>query len=386
MKQHFLKSFSVVVMLLFTAASVFAASGIVWSAYEYIGDGAGGGKYSNKYKISAADGMAVVNIQRPGFAEEDGIYCTFPAGISEMSCKGAIQGAGAVLYLSSFTDQETEVIVKHGLGETKFWVWYEDGTPSSEEKETIKPVMKSAELVSVTFNTAIVKVAATDKQTEDGEEVPVTAFQVVYGEITKVFTATDGQIIINNLSAGTAYEFNIYAVDAVGNISENAIKVSATTETRTSDCEGQLGHFATPDNKRISYTIQYKNNAVVYTVSALNGKVLDFCEIQTNKGGFAATIANGVATYIQEGLTIGEELAVRFLYSTDEFEGNEMTAENISLGDPNIVYYKVGDCDASTTLLPVLENAAPVRKLIRNGQLVIIRDGVEYTVLGNTVL
>ncbi len=385
MKQHFLKSFSVVVMLLFTAASVFAASGIVWSAYEYIGDGAGGGKYSNKYKIAVAEGMNVVNIQRPGFATEDGIYCTFPAGISEMSCNGAIQGAGAVLYLSSFTDQETEVTVKHGLGESKFWVWYEDGTPSSEEKETIKPVMKSAELVSVTFNTAIVKVAATDKQTEDGEELPVTAFQVVFGENTKVFAATDGQIVINNLSAGTAYEFNIYAVDAVGNISENAIKVSATTETRTSDCEGQLGHFATPDNKRISYTIQYKNNAVVYTVSALNGKVLDFCEIQTNKGGFAATIANGVATYTQEGLTIGEELAVRFLYSTDEFEGNEMTSENISLGDPNIVYYKVGDCDQSTTLLPVVDTQTSVRKVIRDGQLYIVRDGVEYTILGNTL-
>ena len=372
-------------MLLMTTASAFAASGIVWSAYDYIGDGAGGGKYANKYKIATAEGMNVVNIQKPGFAEEDGIYCTFPAGISTLSCGGAIQGAGAVLYLSSFINQETEVVVEHGLGTTTFWVWYEDGTPSTEEKEAIKPVMVSAALESVTFNSATLNVNATDKETVDGEDVAVVVFQVLYGESKKVFNAKDGQIVISGLSAGTDYTFEVYAVDAAGNVSDNAITVSATTEIRHSDCEGQLGHFATPDNKRIAYTIEYKNAAVVYTVSALDGHQLDFCEVQTDKGGFAATITDGVATYTQTGLTLGEELAIRFLYSTEAFEGNEMTSETISLGDSNIVYYKVGDCDRSTTLLPVAETDAEVRKCLRNGQLYIIRDGVAYNVFGTTI-
>ena len=289
--------FILLINLLFTAANVFAASGIVWSAYEYIGDGAGGGKYSNKYKISAAERMEVVNIQRPIFAEEDGIYCTFPAGISEISCKGAIQGAGAVLYLSSFTDQETEVIVKHGLGETKFWVWYEDGTPSSEEKETIKPVMKSAELLYVTFNMATVKVEATDKQTEDGEEMPVTTFQVTYGENTKVFNATDGQIVINNLSAGTEYEFDIYAVDAVGNISENTIKVSATTDALTY-CDFATGHlgnanFGDPEGRILLTISNPSGNIIRVTVKPNKGngatKNLDYLRVYapgSEKEGF----------------------------------------------------------------------------------------------------
>ena len=82
MKKHFLKSFALLAML-FSALTMSAASGVDWSAYEFLGDGAGGGTYSNKYKISTAEGMSVVNIQIPGFTQEPSIYATFPAGISD---------------------------------------------------------------------------------------------------------------------------------------------------------------------------------------------------------------------------------------------------------------------------------------------------------------
>ena len=104
---------------------------IDWSGYAWLGDGAGGGAYANKYKMTLADGQAVVNIQKPGFADEAGIYTTFPAAVSDCSLpsgKYAAQGAGMVLYLSAFTAKETEVTVTHGTGTAVFTVYYEDGT------------------------------------------------------------------------------------------------------------------------------------------------------------------------------------------------------------------------------------------------------------------
>ena len=158
------------------------------------------------------------------------------------------------------------------------------GAAATEIEDEIAPVMVDASVAEVTYNSITLNVSGTDKTTADGQVEAVNKF-VIDGT---TYTAENGQIKIEKLTAGTQYTFQVYAKDLAGNVSENSVTVSATTETRISDCEGQLGHFATPDNKRISYTIQYKNNAVVYTVSALNGKVLDFCEIQTNKGNFAS--------------------------------------------------------------------------------------------------
>ena len=40
-----------------------------WSTIDYLGDGAGGGTYTNKYKFYAENGTKAVNIQHPGFSE-----------------------------------------------------------------------------------------------------------------------------------------------------------------------------------------------------------------------------------------------------------------------------------------------------------------------------
>ena len=56
----------------------------------------------------------VVNVQKPGFAKESGVYVTVPAGISKVTVNGnddatltAIDGAGVVVYLTSLTKQST---------------------------------------------------------------------------------------------------------------------------------------------------------------------------------------------------------------------------------------------------------------------------------------
>lgn len=360
MKKLFLKSLALVAMLLCGLTA--SASAVDWSTIDWAGDVTGGGTFANKYKVATPNGGSFLNIQKPGWASEAGLYISFPdANFGEVRINGektkyAVEGAGICLYVSNFTAQETEVQVMNKANSSSQWtlyVYYVDGTPAGggAEKETIKPTMTSASLVSesVTYNSVVINVAGTDKETKDGEDVAVTRFKVVYGETTNTYTATNGQITITGLTPGTAYSFTIYAVDAAGNESEKGITVEATTESRVSQCSGECGHFGNPTVKRIAYTIEYDptEKAVVYTISALNRKKLDFMEVQNTKGSYGVTIPTNdptTCTFTQTGVTVGEELGIRFHYSTDEIGGNELTAEQISMSDPNIIYYKVGDC------------------------------------------
>ncbi len=90
----------------------------------------------NKYKIYSECLTQVVSVQQPGWASEKGIYITVPAGISDCSVNGAIDGAGMILYLSSFTAKETEVTINHGLGSCTFWVYYADGIEGGTDTPT----------------------------------------------------------------------------------------------------------------------------------------------------------------------------------------------------------------------------------------------------------
>lgn len=129
MKKLFLKSFALVAMLL----CGLTASAVDWSGYVWLGNGSGNAEYTDTYKItlpldnSGTNGNAV-NIQKPGFADAPGIYCTFPAGISAISVDGAIQGAGCVLYMTAFTAVETEVTVTYAGGTSTFTVYNAKGS------------------------------------------------------------------------------------------------------------------------------------------------------------------------------------------------------------------------------------------------------------------
>ncbi|MBQ7438971.1 MAG: hypothetical protein IJ548_03465, partial [Paludibacteraceae bacterium] len=75
---------------------------IDWSGYDWIGDGAGGGAYSNKYKLAPDGDQGVVNIQHPGFASADGIYTTFTGAVTACDLGAGnydAQGGGLILHL-----------------------------------------------------------------------------------------------------------------------------------------------------------------------------------------------------------------------------------------------------------------------------------------------
>ena len=110
--------------------------------------------YANQFKWSTVDGVAtpndVVNIQQPGFATAIGIYVTFPAADFNAVYYNDVQktngtdfkidGAGIVFYLSSLTEQNTEIIlkwdetVKYGLN-----IFNDKGTTGGESEPDPDP-------------------------------------------------------------------------------------------------------------------------------------------------------------------------------------------------------------------------------------------------------
>lgn len=224
--------------------------------------------------------------------------------------------------------------------------------------DTEAPVMVSAVLVGeATHNSATLFLSATDDITN-----PVTRFianDATNNIINKELIAdASGNAIISGLTPSTTYNLTITSKDAAGNISLNSSNITFTTTEQLAQCYGEKGHFATPGDTKIGYVIRYAEGNVIYTITPVSDeRTLAFAELQTTSGSFAMTIAGDAksATYTQTGLTEGSNIAIRFLYRLDNMGGNDMTAENLSLTDQNIIDYLVGDCSS----IEEPENDAP---------------------------
>lgn len=94
-----------------------------------------------------------------------------------------------------------------------------------DSDDTEKPVMTSAQLVSKTWSSVVIAVAATDNN-------EVAKFHVVDAakSIDVKLAATDGKITVTGLTAATAYNFTITAIDAAQNESANSKAVAVTTD------------------------------------------------------------------------------------------------------------------------------------------------------------
>ena len=94
---------------------------IDWSTVDFVSG-------STQFKVWAlleADRPNVVNIQQPGWSEEQGIYMEFPSA-DQLACSlpCAKQGAGLLVYLSNFRGaEETEVTVTWNGGSKTFYVY-----------------------------------------------------------------------------------------------------------------------------------------------------------------------------------------------------------------------------------------------------------------------
>lgn len=295
------KIFSFVLALLCASVLTFATD---WSSIAFLADGAGEGAYANKYKVEAAFGQNVVNIQKPGFAAEAGIYTYFPAGISSCDLpagKYAIEGAGVVMYLSAFTAKETAVSVEAGGVTYDFKVFYADGTGEISDEPGDEP----------------------GDEPQQGDLTPAT----FYGREMQTVAGTDVTFdwsITRNADATLTFEIS-WSSDIAGVVPQ----VSINDVYTTLPMQGTLARFTTKE----TYTDGDK--PVIFFLIAYTGN----------------------AARIDVDYTVG---------ASNEKPGNEPGDEP-----------KQGINNASVS--------AKTHKIIENGQIVLIKNGMRYNILGSKI-
>lgn len=210
------------------------------------------------------------------------------------------------------------------------------------------PTITTVSVGTVTYNSVVLTITAADNDGGSG----ISRYIVKNGE-TQIASVSSSPLTVSGLTAATTYSnIKVYAKDACDNISEAFDVEEFTTGTRDSECEGDLGHFATWETKRIHYTIQYLPtiNKIRYEVHGYGTQVLDYLEINTTSGNSGTvSIVNGVAVWKQDAPAAGTEIGIQFVYSTDAIPVNEINAENTSSfvgNNAHLVYYKSRDCEA----------------------------------------
>ena len=118
----------------------------------------------------------VVNIQKPDFAKESGVYVSVPAGISKVTVNGnddaaltAIQGAGVVVYLTSLTKEYNTVVITYANGEGTVVIKNVNGT---KDTVTTKADVTSADVTSPDASSA--DVTSADATSADVTTTPKT--------------------------------------------------------------------------------------------------------------------------------------------------------------------------------------------------------------------
>ena len=140
---------------------------------------------STQYKVGALSASnlpnEVINVQKPGWAEEQGIYMTFPSA-DQLSCSvdAAISGAGMVVYLSDFQNAtETEVTVNWNVGSRTFYV-YNNSLMTLPATKAASPAIAASNVRAVysqyTLNTGMTRYGWSDGTTQnvivDGRRFP----------------------------------------------------------------------------------------------------------------------------------------------------------------------------------------------------------------------
>lgn len=203
--------------------------------------------------------VKVVSVQQPGFASEQGIYMTVPGAIESISINGvdsekyALQGAGAVVYLSGLVKGENTINIKYAGGEATVII--------KNENETIYTV----------------SIDGTEKQYEEGATIAVPADGQGYYNVTKKEAYAPGtELTVNE------------------NMTLKSIKLSVTMT------KGASIRLAAPTGLRFQTTVKSEN-----------GIAAD--EILNSKTVTTGTLITTLASYEHNGNTLTRDSKYTFL-------------------------------------------------------------------------
>lgn len=206
-----------------------------------------------------------------------------------------------------------------------------------DSDDTEKPVMTSAQLVSKTWSSVVIAVAATDNN-------EVAKFHVVDATngIDAKYAPTDGKITVTGLTAATAYNFTVTAIDVAQNESANSKAVAVTTDA----------HLIAPTQAAAAPTWPAAQVKAIYSPT-YNAD----CNFQDWGSG---------TVYSQDTYGKKYALANNGYFGVDGFSINAMTMEAL--------HYDIWiDVDATLRIVPICRNSTDTGNEPEYGEFVNLK-------------
>lgn len=151
-------------------------------------------------------------------------------------------------------------------------IYYKVGDCAAGGGDDVKPSMADATVtkVSQTHNSVVISITGAE------DNVAVTKYVVKnHSDNSSVgeYTPAEGKITVSDLSPSTGYNWDIYAKDAAGNVSDNSKNISFTTDALVSNYCGET-LTSTDNNATVDMSCEFKNNKyiITFTTPTLSGE------------------------------------------------------------------------------------------------------------------
>lgn len=353
-----MKKISLFLALVLTSMVAFAVDQDEWI-------GSTDATYNNQFKWYSIDGVdapaEVVNIQKPDWSEEIGIY-THKSGYNKVTFNGVEKtngthyhqdGAGAVLFVSALTAKNTDVLFYNG--DNVAWglrIYNDKGESSGTEKTDPELKLNATE---TTLDAAITE-----------------TFQIVADR------KGDGAISYESNNAGIASVSETGLVTAVGR-GKAVISVKvAETDTYAFGIQKLTVTVTGPINwDAVAWLAGGNEKYKVVTDPEIDDK-FGGKHIENNNLwiGFPSAVwgdNSGV-----EHTAVGAGVSFPLSQFPNEYNNFQFICDNVTY----LITLYYADGTPESTAIDIIKEGTRARKTIENGNVVIIRDGLKFNILG----
>jgi hypothetical protein len=145
------------------------------------------------------------------------------------------------------------------------------------------------------------------------------------------------------------------------------------------------GTVVTPGSTDVTITWPTDENADTYTIVIMKGDVI-FCKLLFNKEGQLLNIAFAPGRDVQNRALYAAQTANGLRFTVTGLEEKTKYGYDVSSQDEedNTISSYTGEftTQSTTAVDNITTNNASIQKVIRDGQLIILRNGVEYNAMG----
>ena len=356
-----------------------APQGCDWDHIDFIGSAVP--ELADQFKL-CKEGQypSVINIQN-SFGTEAGIYVTFPsAAFGEISMTEgtyAIQGAGMLLYCSAFTDVETEVSIVCDGNPIIFTVYNAEGSA---------PVVDPTVSVKGSMN-------------DWAEEIPfVLSDDKTYASLTVENISAGNyefKFIINGEWRSNGYRYHRGFPGAAGITKNNEANM-----TFEADIDGEYTFYWYFANDSAAIVYPAKPEPVLANGYYLVGSMNEWTPAAENL--FAVNPDNDAEYQLAINLDVNTEIKVVYVENDAIVTWYPAEGENYVIDDHHngatTVYFRpdgqggedwyngvIYVVPTSTVDITNVDANAPAVKILRDGQLLIIKGEKMYNVMGQTI-